>query len=590
LVLASGERSFEEYDALPRDSSASFPTPSAFGRYRVVHQVGVGVLGPVFRGYDPEQDRVVAIKALYLDVTPEQASDLAADLGRLPSIKIRHPFIIFPYGAGAEGSTAYLVEEYFVAESTDVALKQYGPPPVPDALRLIGQLAGALDAAAAGGVYHGALHLRDVLVAPHEMRLTGLGVVPAIERVGFRPQPRRPYAAPERMTGQPVTGASDVFSLACLAFELLTGHRPAPAGDGVSADTSGIEAADASALSEVFARVLSARPEDRHPSALAFAAALKHALTGAPLQTGAEIEPPKSRRPARARKMAVLPFDEEPPTPPAEQAPAPTVVAEPAAAVEPETEVVAVEDPVEKVTAPVEIPLDEPATVPASEPVRLDEIEFASRETLFEAEADPILTLSGPPMSEADEPEVRMFSNYSPESRAEPVVASPWRGRAPLLGALAIGLVVGFSLGYLVAPRGAPAAAARLRPSGSGEAGLSPASQPPAQESPAPPSSLAPASQPPVQAVAEPAPAEKAPAPAKAVQGTLVVASKPAGARVVLDGREAGKTPLTLRDVKPGSHKVRLELTGYRSWSSTVRVAAGRQRKIAASLERRPGG
>ena len=542
----------------------------------------------------------MAIKALYLDVTPEQASDLAADLGRLPSIKIRHPFIIFPYGAGAEGSTAYLVEEYFVAESTDVALKQYGPPPVPDALRLIGQLAGALDAAAAGGVYHGALHLRDVLVAPHEMRLTGLGVVPAIERVGFRPQPRRPYAAPERMTGQPVTGASDVFSLACLAFELLTGHRPVPAGDGVTADTSGIEAADASALSEVFARVLSARPEDRHPSALAFAAALKHALTGAPLQTGAEIEPPKPRRPARARKMAVLPFDEEPPTPPAEHAPVPTVVAEPAAAVEPETRVLAVEapveeitapveipldepemaagpEPVEEVTAPVEIPLDEPAMVPASEPVRLDEVEFASRETLGEADPELILTLSGPPTSEADEPEVRMFSNYSPESRAEPVVASPWRGRAPLLGMLALGLVVGFSLGHLVAPRGAPAPAV-----------ATPAATAPS--TPAPPSSSAPASQPPVQAVAEPVPAEKAPAPAKAAQGTLVVASKPTGARVVLDGREAGKTPLTLRDVKPGSHKVRLELTGYRSWSSTVRVAAGRQRKIAASLERRPGG
>ncbi len=170
-----------------------------------------------------------------------------------------------------------------------------------------------------------------------------------------------------------------------------------------------------------------------------------------------------------------------------------------------------------------------------------------------------------------------MFSNYSPESRAEPVVASPWRGRAPLLGMLALGLVVGFSLGHLVAPRGAPAPAV-----------ATPAATAPS--TPAPPSSSAPASQPPVQAVAEPVPAEKAPAPAKAAQGTLVVASKPTGARVVLDGREAGKTPLTLRDVKPGSHKVRLELTGYRSWSSTVRVAAGRQRKIAASLERRPGG
>ena len=589
------------------------------------------MLGPVFRGYDPEQDRVVAIKALFLDVTPEQAADLAADLGRLPSIRIRHPFIIFPFGAGADGSTAYLVEEYFVAESTDVALKQYGPPPVPDALRLIGQLAGALDAAAAAGVHHGALHLRDVLVAPHELRLTGLGIVPAIERVGFRPQPRRPYAAPERMAGQPATSASDVFSLACLAFELLTGRRPVPAGDGVTVDTSGIQAADTSALSEVFARVLSARPEDRHPSALAFAAALKHALTGAPLQAGAELEPPKPRRAARARKVAVLPFDEEPPVPPAEPAPVATVAVEPAAAVQPETPVLAAEAPAEEFTAPVEIPLDEPAmtavaeptvaaepevlaareptlqseseppmaaaphpvaepdpitepeliaAAPASSPVQLDEIEFASRETVGEAAEEPFMALSGPPMSEAEEPEVRMFSTYSHESRAEQVVASPRRGLAPLLGMLAVGLVVGFSVGYMVAPRGARGPAAV--PAGSAAATPS---------APAASSSPLPTSQAPVQAeVAPPAPVEQPPAPAKAAQGTLVVASRPAGARVVLDGREAGKTPLTLRDVKPGSHKVRLELTGYRSWSSTVRVAAGRQRKIAASLERRPGG
>jgi hypothetical protein len=69
-----------------------------------------------------------------------------------------------------------------------------------------------------------------------------------------------------------------------------------------------------------------------------------------------------------------------------------------------------------------------------------------------------------------------------------------------------------------------------------------------------------------------------------------VVGSKPPGALVFIDGHEAGRTPLTVRDVKPGSRKVRLELNGYRPWSSAVRVAAGRQRKIAASLERRPGG
>jgi eukaryotic-like serine/threonine-protein kinase len=183
-----------------------------------VHQVGAGVLGPVFRGYDPEQDRAVAIKAFALDLTPEQAHDVAEDLGRLPTLSLKHPSIITPFAAGSEGSTAYLVQEYFVAESADVALKQYGPAPVPDAMRLIGQLAGALDFAAAAGIHHGALHPRDILVAPQEVRLSGLGVVEALERVGYRAPVRRPYAAPERAAGGGFGSPADVFSIAGVSY------------------------------------------------------------------------------------------------------------------------------------------------------------------------------------------------------------------------------------------------------------------------------------------------------------------------------------------------------------------------------------
>ncbi len=278
-----------------------------------MHQVGVGVLGPVFRAYDPEQDRAVAVKAFPLDVTPERARELAADLGRLPALGLDHPAVVAPLAAGSDGATVYLVQEYFVAESADVALKQYGPAPVPDAMRLVGQLAGALDAAAAAGVHHGALHPRDILVAPHEVRLTGLGVAEALERAGVRAPLRRPYAAPERASGGQATAAADVFSLACVAFELVTGRRPAQSGDAVTADTAAIQAADAVALAEVFARALSPRPDDRYPAALAFAAALKHALTGEPLGAGHEPKRSKSRRAGRSAQKAQA--AEEPPAP-----------------------------------------------------------------------------------------------------------------------------------------------------------------------------------------------------------------------------------------------------------------------------------
>ena len=64
-------------------ASAAFTPPAAFGPYRVLHQIGSGVLGPVFRTYDPQQDRLVAVKVFRLDLLPEQVARLADGLRKL---------------------------------------------------------------------------------------------------------------------------------------------------------------------------------------------------------------------------------------------------------------------------------------------------------------------------------------------------------------------------------------------------------------------------------------------------------------------------------------------------------------------------
>ena len=68
--------------------------------------------------------------------------------------------------------------------------------------------------------------------------------------------------------------------------------------------------------------------------------------------------------------------------------------------------------------------------------------------------------------------------------------------------------------------------------------------------------------------------------------GTLVVDSRPAGAKVFLDGRAVGNTPLSMSDVRAGEHAVRLEHDGYRRWSGSVRVVAAERNRVTASLER----
>jgi hypothetical protein len=67
--------------------------------------------------------------------------------------------------------------------------------------------------------------------------------------------------------------------------------------------------------------------------------------------------------------------------------------------------------------------------------------------------------------------------------------------------------------------------------------------------------------------------------------GSLQIVSRPAGAQVVLDGRVIGRTPLMVPDVGSGRHDVRLELTDFRPWATSVEVTPGRRTRVAASLE-----
>jgi serine/threonine protein kinase len=192
----------------------------------------------VFRTYEPTRDRLIAVKVFRLDITPEQAQSLAAELSRAADATLFHPSIVEPIAAGVQGTVAYRAEEYVAAESLDVAMRHYAPAPIDKVLPFIAQLAGAIDFARAAGVGHGALHPRDVFVTPDEARAAGFGVVEALERVGLRAPVRRPYTAPERIEGREWGTPADVFSLAAIAFELLTARRPAGTGAQIRSTVS----------------------------------------------------------------------------------------------------------------------------------------------------------------------------------------------------------------------------------------------------------------------------------------------------------------------------------------------------------------
>ena len=167
------------------------------------------------------------------------------------------------------------------AESLDVVVRDEGPAP---AGRRVARrrpcLAGALDFATVVDINHGALHPRDVLVSQDEVRITGLGVTRALERVGVAAPVRRPYTAPERVAGAAWDRRADIFSLAALMHEMLWGRRISGTGPQAALTLTELAGGDLEALRHVFARALADDPDERFEKALAFAEALHEAFPG----------------------------------------------------------------------------------------------------------------------------------------------------------------------------------------------------------------------------------------------------------------------------------------------------------------------
>ena len=258
-----------------------------------MHQIGAGVLGPVFRAYQPPHDRPFAVKAFHIDITPEQAETLTERFGALVAAGSFHPAAVPATAAGVDDGVLYLAQEYVAGESLDAVMRDYAPAALERALPLIDRLAGAIDAAHACGVRHGGLHLRDIFVTPSGGRVTGFGVLAALEEVGVSGPIRRPYTAPEMIARRPWGPAADRFALAAVAYELLTGKRAAGTGGQVAARLAALDdIEDVESLQAVFETALADGPDGRYASAARFAADL-HAAVGVPLAEEAlELAPP----------------------------------------------------------------------------------------------------------------------------------------------------------------------------------------------------------------------------------------------------------------------------------------------------------
>jgi serine/threonine protein kinase len=580
------------------DESSAHGAPSAFGTYRVLHQIGSGVLGPVFRGLDPQRDRIVAIKAFRLDLLPEDVARVAAALRRLVTAGFTHPHHVTLVDAGLEGTTPFLVSEYVAGETLDVARRQMASAPAGALVPWLRQVAAAVDAAHRGGLRHGALHPRDVLIVGQtsDATVTGFGIVGVLDAVGVRLPVRRPYTAPERTSGDPWDIRADVYSIAAIAHELLTGRRPAGPGEQDGALAGGLSPEQRVAVRKTLATGLAERPEMRFDSAAALMDALEAAVAGGPIAVvaagpipvaaGAESVPapapvgPETGEDPASIESVVMAVPAAPSPIPEAAIPAPPLpLATPASAYG------RLDSPPPNLVPPPAAPRYPWSAIAA---VALASLiagvalgyHAGLGRTTPTSPAPQAMTSAAPSASDTEVAVARESAappSVEDATRPEAIEPRPERATAPT-GHLT---VRSDPTGALVTIDG------RLRgetPVTVRDLGLGPHTIQIARPGHVPwtqrvtltvasPSRL-------VAATLRPG----LDAPVR-ISGSIYVDSRPRGARVRIDGRFVGTTPFRISGMAAGRHDLRFELDGYRPATTAVSVGAGRESRAAVTLE-----
>ena len=277
-------------------------TEETFGTYRIEELLGRGGMGEVHRAYDTTHDRIVALKRLSPGYHDDE--DYRARFRREARIvaRLREPHVIPIHAYGEIDDRLYL--DMRLVEGSDLSDLINGRTLEPArAVRIVEQVASALDAAHADGLVHRDVKPSNILVAAGDfVYLVDFGIArsssPAATSLTASGSVvgTLDYMAPERFESGPVDGRADVYALACVLFACLAGRRPFTA-EGTAAQiwahmkeeppkASPLNPAVPAALDGVIARGMAKSPDDRYATAGEFARAAAQALTGAAAAVG----------------------------------------------------------------------------------------------------------------------------------------------------------------------------------------------------------------------------------------------------------------------------------------------------------------
>ncbi|MEO6055394.1 MAG: serine/threonine-protein kinase, partial [Gemmatimonadales bacterium] len=202
-------------------------------RYRVERELGQGGMATVYLAHDLKHDRKVAVKVL----RPDLAAVIGADrfLREIKTIAtLQHPHILGLIDSGEVDGTAYYVMPFVEGESLRDRLNREKQLPVAEAVRLAGEIAGALDYAHRHGIIHRDIKPENVLLHDGSALVADFGIALAVSSAGSSRMTETGmslgtphYMSPEQAMGErEITARSDVYALGAVTYEMLIGEPP----------------------------------------------------------------------------------------------------------------------------------------------------------------------------------------------------------------------------------------------------------------------------------------------------------------------------------------------------------------------------
>lgn len=260
------------------------------GRYRLDELIAEGGFAQVFRAYDRDLQRTVAIKV----PKPSRIESTEVFLAEARRVaRLKHPGMVQVYDVGVDGSTCFIVSEYVEGGSLADRLV-HSAPAKEQVIKWIADIADALEYAHLNGVIHRDIKPANILIDHHgRALLADFGIAQSASKTGkFAPSlGTLRYMSPEQLEGKPSDHRSDIFSLAVVLHEALTGKIPY---SSVEPNTlrKEIAAGSASKTAEIpgpikssCQKALSKSLHLRHSSAAQFGAELRRSLNGSSRST-----------------------------------------------------------------------------------------------------------------------------------------------------------------------------------------------------------------------------------------------------------------------------------------------------------------